>query len=796
MRGGAGATVPDGAVPDAEGSAGRGPRGVRVWARDLAMGARFAVGGGRQSWTRTLLTAFGVGLGVALLLLAASVPQMMAHRDARGEARQPGGSAELGTAGPDVKRGPHSVLASDASTKYGQADVYGEEVRAEGDAPVKPPGVSKFPGPGEIVASPALQKLLHSPDGKELAKRIGGRVVGTIGPEGLLGPKESAFYKGSDRLMASSDGVLRADKYVAPDTEDKPLDPMLVVLIVVACAVLVMPVAVFVATAVRFGGERRDARLAALRLVGADAHMTRRIAAGESLVGALLGLVLGGCLFLLARICAGQVNLFELSVYPSDLTPTLGLGLLVVLGVPAVSVAVTLFALRGVAIEPLGMVRQSEQRRRRLWWRVLLPAVGLALLYPMAQKAAGGSGTDSVSKPQLVGGVVLLLSGVALLLPWLIDRVVGRLRGGPVSWQLATRRLQLSSGNASRAVSGITIAVAGAIALQMLFSGVAHQQAHSTGHAERPSMATITGGSASPAQTSRLAGELRHTKGVPDSVVYMQAGASTTDDDSFGISVAGCATLRKLAHVGSCHDGQVFLPRTGDSRSSVSRGTTFLVGDGEGGHQSWRLPASARPVKLRKAPDGNEVGGVLATPGAVAGKQFDHPGLGGWAQSDGSSDAMERIRTAVFHASTFALVLPSHSEVPSDQMVRIQRAILAAAAAVMLLIGASMVVTMIEQLRDRKRQLSVLVAFGTKRATLGASVLWQTAVPVVLGLGLAVVFGLSLGWALLRLVGESAADWLVFLPMVGAGAGVIVLVTLVSLPPLWRLMRPDGLRTE
>ena len=32
--------------------------------------------------------------------------------------------------------------------------------------------------------------------------------------------------------------------------------------------------------------------------------------------------------------------------------------------------------------------------------------------------------------------------------------------------------------------------------------------------------------------------------------------------------------------------------------------------------------------------------------------------------------------------------------------------------------------------------------------------------------------------------------------MTGIGGGVILLVTLLSLPPLWRMMRPDGLRTE
>ncbi|CAM5285992.1 membrane protein [Streptomyces purpurascens] len=39
-------------------------------------------------------------------------------------------------------------------------------------------------------------------------------------------------------------------------------------------------------------------------------------------------------------------------------------------------------------------------------------------------------------------------------------------------------------------------------------------------------------------------------------------------------------------------------------------------------------------------------------------------------------------------------------------------------------------------------------------------------------------------------------DWPSVLSMTGIGAGVVLVVTLLSLPPLWKLMRPDGLRTE
>lgn len=63
------------------------PTGVAAWLRDLGLGVRFAAGGGREGWVRTVLTAVGVGLGVALLLTAASAPHLLQERSARSQAR-------------------------------------------------------------------------------------------------------------------------------------------------------------------------------------------------------------------------------------------------------------------------------------------------------------------------------------------------------------------------------------------------------------------------------------------------------------------------------------------------------------------------------------------------------------------------------------------------------------------------------------------------------------------------------------------------------------------------------------
>jgi NAD(P)-dependent dehydrogenase (short-subunit alcohol dehydrogenase family) len=66
--------------------------------------------------------------------------------------------------------------------------------------------------------------------------------------------------------------------------------------------------------------------------------MSRRIAAGEALVAAGLGLVLGALLFLVLRANAERWTLWDLSVYSADVRPSLPLALLVAAGVPAAAV--------------------------------------------------------------------------------------------------------------------------------------------------------------------------------------------------------------------------------------------------------------------------------------------------------------------------------------------------------------------------------------------------------------------------------------------------------------------------
>ncbi|MEV7615996.1 FtsX-like permease family protein [Streptomyces sp. NPDC089799] len=774
---------------------------LRTWGRDFAMGARFAFGGGREGWTRTLLTGLGVGIGVALLLITTSLPNAFAARDARGDARGLYNAQNLPQPGPDT------LLVASANQTYHGKDIGGVLVRAEGPRAPVPPGLKTLPAPGEIAVSPALKRLLESGEGRLLRERLDGKITQIIGDAGLIGPHELYFYTGYD---LSKDGggafdsyrIKRIDHY-AIEVEEPSSDPVLLLLVLMTLLALLLPVAVFIAAAVRFGGERRDRRLAALRLVGADGRMVRRIAAGEALAGALTGLAMGAGLFFLGREVVGNMDLRQRSFFPHDLTPNPALAALVAALVPTAAVLVTVFALRGVVIEPLGVVRTAKQSRRRVWWRLLMPAAGAGLLFPMLGQ---GRENGSFNQWQVSAGVVLLLVGTTALLPWLLERLVRGLSGGPVSWQLAVRRLQVNSGTAARLVSGVAVAVAGAIALQMLFVGSRGDFIEDTGYDLTRATAVVL--TEKGALADDLARKLEASPGVRRAVALRGTQASHraggNGDDLLSVTIGSCAALKEIASIDSCKDGDAFMVAGGTDMPGAKAGEKLFAGNvlqrepGGPPPVSLTVPANLRTVHGGTTPTGGTSSGLLLTPSAApAGfNGYEHASIDVLADT-ADPDAMEHVRTAVFKADVFAHAMSLRETRTDSSYASVQTGLYFGAAGVLALIGTSLLVSRLEQLRERRKLLAALVAFGTRRSTLTLSELWQSVLPIAVGLLLAAAAGTGLGLLLLGMTGYPVrVDWTPVLTMTGIGAAVVTVVTLLSLPPLLRVMRPDGLRTE
>lgn len=767
---------------------------MRRWARDLGLGCRFVAKGGPAAWLRLTMTALGVGIGVALLLFAASMPNLVDGYHQRGAARDMASSTGPATA--------HTILVHRSPNEYRGHLLHGVLVKAEGTDPIVPPGLSALPADGEMVVSPALRDLLDTPAGADLRRQYPARIVGTIADAGLTGPKEYAFYLGSDRLTSGQvtsdtlviDGVHRIDRFGAPQTQSNSVDPILLLLGVVGVTILLVPVLVFIATAMRFGSDARDRQQAALRLLGTDRSMARRIAAAEALLGSLGGLAIGAVAFLAARQLAPLVSIADASVFPTDVSPEPILAALVAVTLPVAAVLVTMIALRRVVAEPLGVVRRAVSRRRRLWWRLAMAVVGLGLIVLAAQSGD----VDDAPMPVVVAGVLLLLVGVATLLPWLVEIAVRRLPAAGLPSQLAVRRLQLDSSGAGRMVSGITVAVAGAIALQTLLSAVDRQP---TSPDLSVNSVAVTGTPPlSDAARTDLADRLRHTDGVRSTTLYRSVNVSPAadrDEDGWLLAVADCDTLRRIAMFGSCRDGDGFAVRSDDEKPpAVGR---ILAASHDTPHPTdgvrLTVPTGLHTVKARPQTAGRA--GLMLTPAAAARLSITAamPVTGEIVLDQSTPYAADHaVATAVRRYPTASLIAPFSS---SDPLASIRAGLLAGAMLVLVVIGASLLLTVLEQVRSRRGPLAVLSAFGVRRGTMTVSVLWQTAIPVFLGLVLAVVAGTALSSALLQLA--DLPMWFDLSSVLGlsaAAAAVVAAVTALSMPALWRMMRPEAMRAE
>ncbi len=743
----------------------------------LLIGLRLALTGGRSAQARAALTALGVAAGVVLLLTAASVPDLIDARADRQAAREPH-AVERPAPGRDL------LLLRYAHTEYRGDAIGGRDVDPQGPRAPVPPGVERLPAPGELVVSPALRDLLVSPEGALLRERLGGNIAGTVGEAGLSGPEELLFYRGADDLLpyrevacnnVGCEGAETVARFgIRASGEELPA--WFIFISIVGVVVMLLPVAIFVATAVRFGGEQRDRRLAAMRLIGADRLMTARVAAGEGLAGALGGLVLGAAGFLTLRPLAERVTLEDFSVFAGDIRPSLGLALLIVAGVPVSAVLVSVAAMRRIAAEPLGVIRLGTRARRRVWWRVLPIVAGVVLLWGLRSQLTGAS--PSFNEAQLSVGLVLVLVGLTALLPWVVEAAVHRLRGGSLSWQMATRRLQLDSSTAARVVSGVAVAVAGAIALQSVLAAGEREASFPTNVDLSRADAVASVPATGTATTKRMLARLRDTAGVERVV-----GATEIYTRRTTVIVGDCASLREYAHLGECDRGDAFL-------AGVTRRRT----------RGLELPAGLPRVTQRNLPAGYMSSGVLATPGAIELPPARGAGTASIAYlkfARGDRDAIERARNAVaaIVPSGSVNTLNSTTELPALRTVR--RGIYIGAVLILLLIGGSLLIGGLEQLRERRPVLAAIAAFGTPRRVMARSVLWQAAIPVTLGVAVAAVIGVGLGALLITVGGRPVEiDWGAVGAMAGAGAAVILLVTALTLPALIRMSRPAGLRAE
>jgi hypothetical protein len=788
----------------------------------LQLSLRLTLHSGREALVRLLITAAAVAAGVALLL--AVLGELHAFE---ANAYKACWSCTQGASVP-ATRPAHGELWNSSVDFYRGQTVSRLDVAALGPGAPVPPGVSRLPAPGTYYASPALAALLAAVPAGQLGDRFPGRLAGTIGQAALTGSNELAIYVGyTPAALNRVDGTLWVTS-IYSGAGRQPFTPFFKDAFYVGMLAVLLPMLVLISTATRLAADRREERFAALRLVGGTPADIRLIAAVEAVVSSFAGAVLGTVIFLLARPLLAGSAFFGTPYFESDVTPTAGGYLAVLVLVPAAAALAALMSLRRVQISPLGVSRRATPKPPTAW-RLVTLAIGLGLyLYGLSTTTYKNIGLATYP------GILITMIGLVIAGPWLTAqaaRLFGRTARGSCGL-LASRRLADNPRGAFRSVTGLVLAVFLGTMIGTLVPAInAIQQTPGTGALSNILIGQV--GLSAPAGQQLISG----IGAIPGATVYpLYELPSPPGEETVTSPPGGPGGGPGASDSGQGSDsGQA----TGGGKGSGGSGAAQAQGPGSQGTPSAKQYFS-NDVAISCA-DLRAIGAlgecahgltaVRTTDDSLFGDNpiYDtnpfvssaHPGYKGDLATlplqtvlvrVNNATALERVRTYLaVHAPPQTGGGIGSSPTPprtfgETLQIRTARAALAAniayamVALTLVVAGCSLAVAVGGGLVDRKRPFTLLRVSGTQAGVLSRVVLLEAAVPLFAAtvLAAAIAYGTSV-LAVVRLAPAGTA-----IPQLGSdyytimGVGLLIAfgVITVTLPLLRRMTAPATIRFE
>ncbi|MGW4851279.1 FtsX-like permease family protein [Streptomyces sp. NPDC004288] len=745
------------------------------------LGMRLLWGSGRRGRARFLLMALGSAVGIACLAAVLTIPSILAAHDARTAAREP-------------RPGTSSVLYQEFRDPYGSQPLQRVFVARTGSGPAPvPPGIKKLPSAGEVLVSPKLAEVLTA--NPQTSGLFPGRVSGIIAPEGLGDDQELYAYVGT------TPGELTDAKELGSFGSGKSwreiVDPSTLTILrfTLGCIVL-LPLGIFLSVCARLSGESRARRLAALRLVGLSAKDTLRVNAGESVLAALLGAVLGVLGYLVTNEAMARIGLPGLHWYPPDGRPEGTTVAVCLVGCPALAWVVGQFSARRAALSPISVRRTSERKEPRKFGMLLLVPglgviVGYCVLSIMGRDPSGGSASSL-----LVPGAVLLTGaglvlGLAPTTAWLAKRLAHAAKSLPVS--LAMRRTEVDPGSSLRVVTGLVLLVFGASLTQGVLIEL-DQVSHRTAPLQQYD---IPMSDVSSAQREALA----KVPGVEATAVSYNSWdpLDGTDVAHADLVAATCAQLSAYTEqTTGCVDGKIMQLR--DDRAPFEYDPRpgerypFALTNG----QKVLLTVPSERVTLRPWDVPLFRSGALLVPPSLL-----PPGL---ADADGTLTLVSRADPATVRSvldgiggvAPTASVEPVGIVIDSLAQLTVIRSLLVVGMVLGLVIGVSaFVVSVADRAMERRGQVAALVLLGARASTLRVVQVVQVLLPLAVGLGGAVVAG-WLAESSYLITGGGAVHWdWEGLPLLFACAlGVMLAAALASVPMVRRHVDPEHIRRD
>ena len=437
---------------------------------------------GRQSFSRLGLTTAAVALGIVLVCgfmaginglmrrAGGSAISLAAHQASRKEASQ------QPIDGVEPLRISNVARLGNASKWHGQLiqtySIYGT---------AKSPQFAKLktPGPGEYYLSRALaDAVAQYPDDNILA-RFGKntKYLGVLPSEYTASPDALMMVRGaSAEEVAASDDVAKVQgqaSYFANVyrtdanglTSNVGLDPISIIVLGIGGTILLFPIVIFVSVATQLGAAQREKRYAALRLIGATKRQVGRVLILESLLASVVGVLIGLGVFWLLQTPLQQFKMDGMRFNPGDLALTAGQYALIIGLTLGLTTFVNWRRMRRAQISPLGVSRSIEKVKKLRGWRALVPAAGIAIFAWLSSKPGLDWLTANKESAMpillLMAALLLVMFGIILAGGWLTNKLslLAARWANNGSMLIAGKRTAVHSRTVFRGVSGVVLAL-------------------------------------------------------------------------------------------------------------------------------------------------------------------------------------------------------------------------------------------------------------------------------------------------------------------------------------------------
>ncbi|MFE8939581.1 FtsX-like permease family protein [Streptomyces sp. NPDC007872] len=746
------------------------------------LGMRLLWGSGRRGRIRFLLMSLGSALGVACLAATLTIPTIIAANDARVTSRavHPGNNK--------------NAVYQEFLDPYGSQRLRRIFIGRTGTGHVPaPPGVKEIPHAGEAVISPKLAEILKN--NPRAAGLVPGRVIGTIAPVGLGGPDELYAYIGVPPTELNEARPL--GYFGSTYTEHELIDPSTIDILrfTLGCIVL-LPLVIFLSVCARLSGESRARRLAALRLVGLSTKDTLRVNAGESVAAVFLGAVLGLLGYLGVNEVMARIGLPGLRWYPEDGRPEVITLIACLLGCPALAALVSRVGAQQAALSPISVRRTGERKPPKKYGTVLLiPGLGITggycVLSVMGKDPSGGP-----ASAMLVPGAVLLTGaglalGLAPITAWLSQRLAKRSES--LALTLAMRRTEVEPGSALRVATGLVLLVFGASLTQGVLIEL-DQVSRRTAPVQEYSLPLAELSTQQHSQAINLSGVKAH-------VLSADSWQGSSEEDRPRVSgvVATCTQLAAFSKsIRGCVDGKVMLLRDPDyffdEDAQPGSNFPFLLSDGR--KMNVAVPQATITAQFY---DPSKVNGpsLLIPPSMIPrGTHIENASLVLVSSSDPTT--IRSVLDGIGAIAPTVSVEPVGIVIDSLAQLTVIRSLLVVGMVLGLVIGvAAFVVSVADRAMERRGQVTALALLGARAGTLRVVQVVQVVLPLVVGLGAAIVAG-WLAESSYLITGGGAVHWdweglpLLFL----CALGVVLAAALASVPMVRRHIDPEHIRRD